>query len=424
MRAKRGGASCPSCFERTVIVRRTFVVVAAVACVALIVAYLCWFAWALSGPDVFSPGGAVVGLDFVFFWTASAALHGAGVGAVMDPGVLRTFAPYVAETPWYEWVYPPPALLFVSPLAYLPYTSALIAWTCVGVLSYLATSYAITHRPGVLLAAAAFPGVLVTIAAGQVGLFVFALLGGALIALPRRPLLAGVLLGALAIKPHHAMLVPVALLSSGNRKAFATTAISACAITAISTIAFGSDVWTGSLRGIQAARGMLEAGTVVPHFKYASIYAAARLAGVGSAAAYALQGLALVAATGTVAWLWRQNVRAELKAAGLVAANLFGNFYFLHYDLVLLGLVLLFGMRLGRWSTGEWLVLVATWLLPRWSLPIAHQYRVQLAPAVIGAVLFVIIRRALKDRINGSASEAATTALGTNSVSGVTSLGT
>ena len=53
--------------------------------------------------------------------------------------------------------------------------------------------------------------------------------GGGLLLLDRRPVLAGILFGALCYKPHFGMLIPVALAASGRWRAFGAAAASAAA---------------------------------------------------------------------------------------------------------------------------------------------------------------------------------------------------
>ena len=58
----------------------------------------------------------------------------------------------------------------------------------------------------------AFPAVFLNAAHGQNGFLSAALLGGGLLIMDRRPLLAGVCFGAMAFKPHLALAIPFALI--------------------------------------------------------------------------------------------------------------------------------------------------------------------------------------------------------------------
>ena len=67
--------------------------------------------------------------------------------------------------------------------------------------------------------AAAFPAVFINLGHGQNGFLTAGLLGAALLSLPRRPLLSGILFGLLAYKPQFGLLIPVALLVAGQWRA-------------------------------------------------------------------------------------------------------------------------------------------------------------------------------------------------------------
>ena len=59
------------------------------------------------------------------------------------------------------------------------------------------------------------------------------------------PFLAGVMLGALIIKPQFGMLAPVCLVASDNWRALAAMATSAILLIALSGAVFGLDTWVG-----------------------------------------------------------------------------------------------------------------------------------------------------------------------------------
>ena len=80
-----------------------------------------------------------------------------------------------------------------------------------------------------LLVALAFPAVLINIGHGQNGFLTAALLGGALVVLERRPIMAGFMLGLLVYKPQYGLLLPLVLAVSGRWKCFASAAVTVAA---------------------------------------------------------------------------------------------------------------------------------------------------------------------------------------------------
>ena len=71
-------------------------------------------------------------------------------------------------------------------------------------------------RGDILLLALAFPAVLVNLGHGQNGFLTAALLGGALVVLDRRPIVAGILFGLLVYKPQFGLMIPLALVAGGH----------------------------------------------------------------------------------------------------------------------------------------------------------------------------------------------------------------
>ena len=133
----------------------------------------------------------------------------------------REQAIFGEATPFYGWHYPPFFLFVAAALALMPYGVALAIWQAVTLGLYLLAIRAIlvviprcepdlprfdraqlqggmdsdsrfaTSGHDWLLLALAFPAVLVNLGHGQNGFLTAALLGGALVVLDRRPLVAG-----------------------------------------------------------------------------------------------------------------------------------------------------------------------------------------------------------------------------------------
>jgi hypothetical protein len=139
----------------------------------------------------------------------------------------------------------------------------------------------------------------------------------------------------------------------------------------------------------------LERG-LVGHSKMQSAFAAARLLGASTPAAWALQGLVSTGAGCIVAWLWASGVEARLQRAGLLFAAYVATPFALDYDLVLLGPALawfaLYGMERGflRW---EMLALSACWALPFVARLSAMHVRMPITCLVVAGTLGLIARR-------------------------------
>jgi arabinofuranan 3-O-arabinosyltransferase len=174
---------------------------------------------------------------------------------------------------------------------------------------------------------------------GQTGTWTAALLGGGLMMLDRRPVLAGILLGALVAKPQTAVLVPAALLAGRHWRPLIACAATAASLVAASLVLFGSGLWWQFAGRAQLMRHwILEDGTGVWQL-FVSVFVSIRHLPAPLAAAYAAQGVAALAALAFVVWAWASRAPARAKYAVLVMAGFFATPYVQVYDLAAAALV-------------------------------------------------------------------------------------
>jgi alpha-1,2-mannosyltransferase len=363
----------------------------------LIAVYAIAILWGLSGRGINDPLGRPVGTDFLSFWTVSAALHRGETGAIYAAQKLAALEQIAdpANDRFYAWAYPPSALLVVYPLAALPYLWSLGAWLAVGLVGYLTALWRILPNKLTIWAGLAFPAVFVEFSHGQNGLLAAGLLGWALILLPQRPYVAGLLIGALTFKPQLGLVIPFALAAGGHWRTIAVAAVTALALAALPQLLLGSALWSDFVASLPYARSMLEL-PLVAYYKMQSVFAAARLLGATVSFAYLMQGLAAVAAVSVTIWAWRQPAAQELKNAVLVVAGLVATPFVLDYDLTLLALAAAWLVARGleeRALPWERTILVAVCLVPLASRLVAQLSGVVVAPLAEAALLVVLVRR-------------------------------
>src|SRR5579884_2989506 len=235
--------------------------------------------------------GRPLGTDFSNVYAAGTYVDEGKAAASFDPQqqFAREQAMFGADTQFYGWHYPPFFLFVAAALALIPYGVALAAWQAATLALYVLTIAAIVSsfrgprsrnpecmipvneeqapagkveagRPRLwiralardagpagmtsdwLLLALAFPAVLINIGHGQNGFLTAALLGGALVMLDRRPILAGLLFGLLVYKPQYGVMIPLVLAVSGRWKCFAAAAVTVAVLALAATLAFGADM--------------------------------------------------------------------------------------------------------------------------------------------------------------------------------------
>lgn len=372
--------------------------------------------WVALSDGLIDRNGRPLGTDFSSFYAAgSLALQGKAADAYSLPlHFAREQQIFGADTPYYAWLYPPSFLVVVAPLALLPYPLALAAWQTASFALYLGAIDLVLRRrqqprPGDglwLLAAAAFPATLINFGHGQNGFLTAGLLCTALLALPSRPLLAGLLLGLLSYKPQFGLVIPFALIAGGQWRALVAAAFTVLALVTTTGLSFGPDAWAGFLAASETSRRILLEQGGVGFEKLQSVFAAVRLWGGSVALAYTAQAVVTGTAVCCVAWIWRSDCAFDLKAALLAIATLLASPHVLDYDLVVLAVSIAFFVRYGLangFRDYEITLLAAAWIVPLLTRGVAGATGIPLGLVLMMALFALALRRALLDRATSTA---------------------
>jgi hypothetical protein len=354
--------------------------------------------WILMSKDVVDPKGKPLGYDFITFWSAShLALTGHAQDAYNIPLLLKTAQIAVpAAQVVYIWSYPPSFYLIVLPLALLPYIAAFWTFMFSTLGAYLLVLRRIIQGSTAMWCLASFPGLWVNLIQGQNAFLTAALAGAALLGVERRPLLAGLFIGLLAIKPHLAILFPVALIAIGAWRTLITSALTAIVFTATGTAILGATVLKRFIANLDHTRLFLENGSL-PWAKMPTMFAFLRLLGIPVTGAYVIHFVVAVCAVIVVWHVWRHCQNQNLRGAALMTATFLVSPYVFDYDLAWLAFPIawlaLEGLRNG-WLRGEREMLVVAWLLPMLMPVIETFLNVQAGPFVLCSLLWITMRRA------------------------------
>ncbi|AIO69163.1 glycosyltransferase family 87 protein [Burkholderia oklahomensis] len=344
-------------------------------------------------------------LDFVPTWSAAwLAVHGHAVDAwrfATLHAVELQAAPSMRDLRGVLlWLYPPQTLLLVSPLGWLPYPVAAFVWIAGTGALFVATVRAIVPRRLAALCALAFPGTFFVALVGQNSLLTAALAGFGLIALRRRPALAGCCFGLLVIKPQLALLFPLALLCASQWRALRAWAAMVALVVASSTLAFGFDAWIAFAHDAASALQTIGAGQAtlarIPTF-----FALATYAGLPLVVAQLLQAGSIAFAVVAVIYAWRGASSHALRSAVLVCASLLVSPYLYDYDLAWYGIVIAWAVRHAhaegwRQLEREGLALLA--VMPLAGLVVVEPLHFQFMPLVTVGALAAIVSRIARER--------------------------
>lgn len=311
-----------------------------------------------------------VGCDFMAFWSAAKlTLQGNPAGAY-DAATQSAFQGALGRPYFFPFISPPPFLAVAAPFGLLPYPVALPVWVVTTFTAYLVAARRLA--PKGLWPIAAYSACLVNAMYGQVGFLTAALLIGAITLLEKRPFVAGLLFGALVIKPHMGVLIPVALIAGRQWRAFGGAALSFLALAIGGYLLFGPAATRAFLETTSLSASLLTdtGGSVKMLFsvlpKTPSAFAVVKILS-GSQAAAAGAQVILLAALCIVIWrVWARPGDLMAKGAALAAATVLTSPYLLNYDLVLLILPICWlaqqGLRHGFWPWERALLAMIYWM--------------------------------------------------------------
>jgi hypothetical protein len=355
-------------------------------------------AWVRMSKSHVDHQGKPLGYDFITFWAAShLALVGHAPDAYNIPLIFQAEQIAVpALRAMFGWYYPPTFFLLIWPLALLPYFAAYWTFILSTLTCYLLVFRRIIKGSMAIWCLAAFSGVWMNFFHGQNAFLTAALAAATILCLKHRPTLAGVFLGLLAIKPHLALLFPVALIAIGAWRTLFVAAVTATAFLGAGVAVLGTATLKACLNSLGYARVFLERG-FLPWQKMPTVFAFLRLLRMPVAGAYALHALVALGAAYTVWRVWRGSPDRQLRGASLMTATFLISPYVFDYDLAWLAFPIawlaLAGQRLG-WLRGEREILVAAWLLPLFMAPLANATHLQFGPFVLISLLWLTLRKA------------------------------
>ncbi|MBD3730088.1 MAG: DUF2029 domain-containing protein [Sphingomonadales bacterium] len=327
----------------------------------LLGAIAAWGGWPLAAD------GRVAITDFATVWAGGVrAVSGQGA-LVYDLDLHEAYYAALIHQPAANGLtfgYPPTALLLFAPFGLLPYGAALPVYLLLGAAAWFAALRGITRNAPVAIGMTfAFGGATQTILLGQNGFLSAAAIAGGLQLLPRRPHLAGVLFGLLAVKPHLGLALAPFLLVRREWAAIGSAAATVGAMAGAATILWGMDIWPQYFAASREIAAIVASRTdSIVAGKMQSVLAI--LADhLPLSAALAVHALAALGALGAVIALVRRRASHGVQAAGVIAATLLVTPYSFLYDCTMLTAAAAFLLTRSM-AQGERTLLLAAMVLP------------------------------------------------------------
>ncbi len=312
-------------------------------------------------------GGKTIGTDFQAFYAAGRMVADGAFSGLYDFDTYNVIVQAATGgDEAYSWSYPPVFHFYVAPLAVLSFIPAMILWGVLPMVVVAGILYRVMPHPVAPVVAFFSPPLVHNFIMGQNGALTTAILGGGLLLLPTRPVVAGLVFSLAAYKPHLALLIPVCLIAGGHYRALAAMASGGVFLVAASVAAFGVDTWVSFFTNVDQHMGLVN-DEILPLSRLPTIYVTVlRLFGNATAASLT-QGVVSVAVVFLAAWTWRRSRAPAERALVLVAATLLATPYAFDYDLVLLALPFAWIAReyaSQRASALDPVMLTAIWFAP------------------------------------------------------------
>lgn len=350
------------------------------------------------------PGVPLLGWDFAVYWSASSLALSHGPVTAYSWESLRAMEATLHLPSFGPFAYPPTFLLMIYPIAAMPFGAAVIVWSLFGVAGYLLFIRAVIAPISRywLFPALAFPGMWLSLVAGQNSLFTLVMGGTALLLIRQRPVLAGACIALLCIKPQLGVLFPLFLLCRRHWTAFASAAVFSMLYCGLTWLAFGTDSFRAFEQALSMFRHVVAENAIGTIRGAPTMFAIWRVSGTPVFTSYLAHTAVAVLAVATCIRLWCSNARFELSAAALAIATLLMQPYLIYYDLAWLALPIAFLMiDYARHGANAWekSVLIASWIMPAQAFAVLFvDTMIQWTPIVLIVLLAVIVRRHVKAR--------------------------
>lgn len=351
----------------------------------------------------------VPGQDWMVFYTAARAYFDGGLPLIFDGDALtaainQRFAEWLTlPLGPHPWVYPPPFLLLLLPFGAMPALASAASFTLAGFAAVVFVvwrygNFGLRRWPlmGTLVLCPAVPFNVLT---GQNAFYTAALLVGGFGVIGRRPIVSGVLLGILSVKPQLCLMAVVALVAARQWRALGAAAASASFLAVASVPVFGLGIWRAWFGLISGGSELYRAWIEVGRLNGISVYACMSWLGAPGTLANLVQAAATLAAAATVYWVYRQPASEAIRIAALLAATILAAPHVSNSDAVLLGLAASFfagaiaprDLRLYQLA-----IAAAVWIGPLFDPPVL--FRVGCATPLLVAMLLAVIVAAIRER--------------------------
>ncbi len=366
-----------------------------------------FYIWKMSWIAPFPRDGStlVIGRDFLNFWMYGRAAWQPDPSRFYDPHLYNDALAALLGPDYLgqNWSYPPSIMLLAAPFGRIGYVPALLCWTVLGlgffiwILRRQIRDQRLDDKR-LLIAILFSPAAIFCLISGQSSFVTAAMLLAIMALLDRKPVVAGLLIGLLTLKPQLGLLFPVILVASGRWRVFAVASITALFLVGITTAVFGPQVWIDFVqKGLPAQNIVLSDPGLIGTPYYPTIFMNVRGTGASYAAAMAVQAVFSLGAIAAAFFVFRHRRDADpqFRNALFFACSICAVPYLLSYDTLAVTCLAVMLLASGKLDTlGQTLAKLVYWL-PLIQM-IFGQYHIPGPALIVPAFAGFLLMRVLK----------------------------
>ncbi len=278
--------------------------------------------------------GYVLGRDFLNFWMMGRHAFAPDAASYYNHATYSAALEAMLGGQYQQVAsYPPTLWLMAVPFGALPYLWAYALWTGLGVFAlWRALRLVGGHSLDWVMVS---PVLLLALVCGQSSLLTAAGMLAAYHWRASRPMLAGVLLGLLTVKPQLGVLFPLLLIAGRHWRCFAVAVASAILLMAVTYLAFGAEPFRAYImlamadQSAQLVGASMEMRALMP-----TMYMSVRLLGGAAELAMLVQAIVSVVVAVVAYRLFRVCKNAAQHFAIFAIASVLMTPYLMGYDLL------------------------------------------------------------------------------------------
>jgi alpha-1,2-mannosyltransferase len=282
----------------------------------------------------------IAGRDFVNFWQYGVAAWEESPEKFYDPYWYNARLDLLTpgqDYPDQLWSYPPHFMLMMAPFGLASYNIALVIFTLAGLFIW----WGIAAKPFVNrsanLALFTSPFLVICLVSGQLSLFLAAIFVWLYRNLDTKPVLSGLLIALLTVKPHLGILIPLFLIFTQRWKVFASAAIVSLAFIGLSLLIHGVEVWQAYFDlGLKYQAQILNGSTTLVDGLMPTALMNMVVAGIGSSLAIFIHTIFALAALSWFCIVVLKSKDHFIQFAALLVATYILSPYMMAYDFIIL----------------------------------------------------------------------------------------